>query len=121
MGRLVAGAKFRGEFEERLKTVIDEVTAAQGEVILFLDEMHTLVGAGAGEGGLDASNMLKPALARGELQAIGATTLDEYRKHIERDPALARRFHPVYVDEPTAEETITILQASSPATKPTTR
>ena len=114
MGRLVAGAKFRGEFEERLKTVIDEVTAAQGEVILFLDEMHTLVGAGAGEGGLDASNMLKPALARGELQAIGATTLDEYRKHIERDPALARRFHPVYVDEPTAEETITILQALKP-------
>ena len=114
MGRLVAGAKFRGEFEERLKTVIDEVTAAQGEVILFLDEMHTLVGAGAGEGGLDASNMLKPALARGELQAIGATTLDEYRKHIERDPALARRFHPVYVDEPTAEETINILQALKP-------
>ena len=114
MGRLVAGAKFRGEFEERLKTVIDEVTAAQGEVILFLDEMHTLVGAGAGEGGLDASNMLKPALARGELQAIGATTLDEYRKHIERNPALARRFHPVYVDEPTAEETITILQALKP-------
>ena len=114
MGRLVAGAKFRGEFEERLKTVIDEVTAAQGEVILFLDEMHTLAGAGAGEGGLDASNMLKPALARGELQAIGATTLDEYRKHIERDPALARRFHPVYVDEPTAEETITILQALKP-------
>ena len=114
MGRLVAGAKFRGEFEERLKTVIDEVTAAQGEVILFLDEMHTLVGAGADQGGLDASNMLKPALARGELQAIGATTLDEYRKHIERDPALARRFHPVYVDEPTAEETITILQALKP-------
>ncbi len=114
MGRLVAGAKFRGEFEERLKTVIDEVTAAQGEVILFLDEMHTLVGAGAGEGGLDASNMLKPALARGELQAIGATTLDEYRKHIERDSALARRFHPVYVDEPTAEATITILQALKP-------
>ena len=114
MGRLVAGAKFRGEFEERLKTVIDEVTAAQGEVILFLDEMHTLVGAGAGEGGLDASNMLKPALARGELQAVGATTLDEYRKHIERDPALTRRFHPVYVDEPTAEETITILQALKP-------
>ena len=114
MGRLVAGAKFRGEFEERLKTVIDEVTAAQGEVILFLDEMHTLVGAGADQGGLDASNMLKPALARGELQAIGATTMDEYRKHIERDPALARRFHPVYVDEPTAEETITILQALKP-------
>ena len=114
MGRLVAGAKFRGEFEERLKSVIDEVTSSNGEVIVFLDEMHTLVGAGAGEGGLDASNMLKPALARGELQAIGSTTLDEYRKHIERDPALARRFHPVYVDEPTAEETRSILQALKP-------
>ena len=114
MGRLVAGAKFRGEFEERLKSVIDEVTSSQGEVIVFLDEMHTLVGAGAAEGGLDASNMLKPALARGELQAIGATTLDEYRKHIERDPALARRFHPVYVDEPSAEEAVTILQALKP-------
>ena len=114
MGRLVAGAKFRGEFEERLKSVIDEVTSAQGEVILFLDEMHTLVGAGAGEGGLDASNMLKPALARGELQAIGATTLDEFRKHIERDPALARRFHPVYVDEPDAAAAVAILQALKP-------
>ena len=114
MGRLVAGAKFRGEFEERLKSVIDEVTSAQGEVILFLDEMHTLVGAGAGEGGLDASNMLKPALARGELQAIGATTLDEFRKHIERDPALARRFHPVYVDEPDASAAVAILQALKP-------
>ncbi len=114
MGRLVAGAKFRGEFEERLKSVIDEVTSSQGEVIVFLDEMHTLVGAGAAEGGLDASNMLKPALARGELQAIGATTLDEYRKHIERDPALARRFHPVYVDEPSAEDAVTILQALKP-------
>ena len=114
MGRLVAGAKFRGEFEERLKSVIDEVTASAGEVILFLDEMHTLVGAGAGEGGLDASNMLKPALARGELQAIGSTTLDEYRKHIERDPALARRFHPVYIEEPTPEDTLSILQALKP-------
>ncbi len=114
MGRLVAGAKFRGEFEERLKSVIDEVTSAQGEVILFLDEMHTLVGAGAGEGGLDASNMLKPALARGELQAIGATTLDEFRKHIERDPALARRFHPVYVDEPDGDAAIAILHALKP-------
>ena len=114
MGRLVAGAKFRGEFEERLKSVIDEVTSSQGEVILFLDEMHTLVGAGAGEGSLDASNMLKPALSRGELQAVGATTLDEYRKHIERDPALARRFHPVYVDEPTEDETLTILRALKP-------
>ena len=114
MGRLVAGAKFRGEFEERLKSVIDEVTASNGEVIIFLDEMHTLVGAGAGEGGLDASNMLKPALARGELQAIGSTTLDEYRKHIERDPALARRFHPVYIEEPTPEDTLSILQALKP-------
>ena len=114
MGRLVAGARFRGEFEERLKSVIDEVTSAQGEVIMFLDEMHTLVGAGAGEGGLDASNMLKPALARGELQAIGATTLDEFRKHIERDPALARRFHPVYVDEPGADDALAILHALKP-------
>ena len=114
MGRLVAGAKFRGEFEERLKSVIDEVASSDGEVILFLDEMHTLVGAGAGEGGLDASNMLKPALARGELQAIGSTTLDEYRKHIERDPALARRFQSVYVEEPDAEQALSILQALKP-------
>ncbi len=114
MGRLVAGAKFRGEFEERLKSVIDEVTASSGEVIVFLDELHTLVGAGAGEGGLDASNMLKPALARGELQAIGSTTLDEYRKHIERDPALARRFQPVYVAEPDAAQALSILQALKP-------
>ena len=114
MGRLVAGAKFRGEFEERLKSVIDEVTSSNGEVIVFLDEMHTLVGAGAGEGGLDASNMLKPALARGELQAIGSTTLDEYRKHIEKDPALARRFQPVYVEEPTPEASVSILQALQP-------
>ena len=114
MGRLVAGAKFRGEFEERLKSVIDEVTSSNGEVIVFLDEMHTLVGAGAGEGGLDASNMLKPALARGELQAVGSTTLDEYRKHIERDPALARRFQPVYVEEPTPEQALEILHALKP-------
>ena len=114
MGRLVAGAKFRGEFEERLKSVIDEVTASEGEVIVFLDEMHTLVGAGAGEGGLDASNMLKPPLARGELQAVGSTTLDEYRKHIEKDPALARRFQPVYVEEPDQEQAIAILQALKP-------
>ena len=114
MGRLVAGAKFRGEFEERLKSVIDEVTSSNGEVIVFLDEMHTLVGAGAGEGGLDASNMLKPPLARGELQAVGSTTLEEYRKHIEKDPALARRFHPVYVEEPTPEESVSILQALQP-------
>ena len=114
MGRLVAGAKFRGEFEERLKSVIDEVTSSDGEVIVFLDEMHTLVGAGAGEGGLDASNMLKPALARGELQAVGSTTLDEYRKHIEKDPALARRFQPVYVEEPTPEQALEILRALQP-------
>ena len=114
MGRLVAGAKFRGEFEERLKSVIDEVTSSDGEVIVFLDEMHTLVGAGAGEGGLDASNMLKPALARGELQAVGSTTLDEYRKHIEKDPALARRFQPVYVEEPTPEQALDILRALQP-------
>ena len=114
MGRLVAGAKFRGEFEERLKSVIDEVTASEGEVIVFLDEMHTLVGAGAGEGSLDASNMLKPPLARGELQAIGSTTLDEYRKHIEKDPALARRFQPVYVEEPDLEQAIAILKALKP-------
>ena len=114
MGRLVAGAKFRGEFEERLKSVIDEVTASEGEVIVFLDEMHTLVGAGAGEGSLDASNMLKPPLARGELQAIGSTTLDEYRKRIEKDPALARRFQPVYVEEPDPEQALAILQALKP-------
>ena len=110
----MAGAKFRGEFEERLKSVIDEVTSSNGEVIVFLDEMHTLVGAGAGEGGLDASNMLKPALARGELQAIGSTTLDEYRKHIEKDPALARRFQPVYVEEPDQEQALAILRALKP-------
>ncbi len=114
MGSLVAGSKFRGEFEERLKSVIDEVKLAEREVILFLDEIHTMVGAGAAEGGLDASNMLKPALARGELQCIGATTLDEYRKHIEKDTALERRFQPVYLEEPTEAETIEILRALRP-------
>ena len=114
MGSLVAGSKFRGEFEERLKSVIDEVKQAEREVILFLDEIHTMVGAGAAEGGLDASNMLKPALARGELQCIGATTLDEYRKHIEKDTALERRFQPVYLEEPTEEETLEILRALRP-------
>ena len=114
MGSLVAGSKFRGEFEERLKSVIDEVKQAEREVILFLDEIHTMVGAGAAEGGLDASNMLKPALARGELQCIGATTLDEYRKYIEKDTALERRFQPVYLDEPTEEETVEILRALRP-------
>ncbi|MBB4197383.1 ATP-dependent chaperone ClpB [Rhodoblastus sphagnicola] len=110
MGALIAGAKYRGEFEERLKAVLNEVTAAQGGIILFIDEMHTLVGAGKGEGAMDASNLLKPALARGELHCVGATTLDEYRKHVEKDAALARRFQPVFVSEPTVEDTISILR-----------
>jgi ATP-dependent Clp protease ATP-binding subunit ClpB len=110
MGALIAGAKFRGEFEERLKAVLSEITAAQGRVILFIDEMHTLVGAGRAEGSMDASNLLKPALARGELHCIGATTLDEYRKHVEKDAALARRFQPVFVSEPSVEDTISILR-----------
>lgn len=110
MGALVAGAKFRGEFEERLKAVIKEVQDSQGAVILFIDELHTLVGAGAAEGAMDASNLLKPALARGELHVIGATTLDEYRKHIEKDAALERRFQPVLVDEPSVDDTISILR-----------
>jgi ATP-dependent Clp protease ATP-binding subunit ClpB len=110
LGALVAGAKFRGEFEERLKAVLAEVTAAAAEVILFIDEMHTLVGAGAAEGSMDASNLLKPALARGELHCVGATTLNEYRKHVEKDAALARRFQPVFVSEPTVEDTISILR-----------
>ena len=110
LGALVAGAKFRGEFEERLKAVLQEVTAAEGEVVLFIDEMHTLVGAGAAEGSMDASNLIKPALARGELHCVGATTLNEYRKHVEKDAALARRFQPVFVSEPTVEDTISILR-----------
>jgi ATP-dependent Clp protease ATP-binding subunit ClpB len=110
IGALVAGSKFRGEFEERLKAVLREITEAEGEVILFIDELHTLVGAGGAEGAVDASNMLKPALARGELRAIGATTIDEYRKRIEKDPALERRFQPVLVEEPTVEDTIAILR-----------
>ena len=114
MGSLVAGSKFRGEFEERLKAVIDEVKEAKKEVILFIDEIHTVVGAGAAEGAIDASNMLKPALARGELQCIGATTLDEYRKRIEKDKALERRFQPVFVEEPSVEQTIEILKGLRP-------
>ncbi len=107
---MIAGSKYRGEFEERLKSVIDEIRAAEGEIIVFIDELHTVVGAGAAEGAMDASNMLKPALARGELQAIGATTLDEYRQNIEKDPALERRFQPIMVEEPTVEQTIDILR-----------
>jgi ATP-dependent Clp protease ATP-binding subunit ClpB len=110
MGSLIAGAKYRGEFEERLKGVLDEVKGAEGHIILFIDEMHTLIGAGKGEGAMDAGNLLKPALARGELHCIGATTLDEYRKHVEKDPALQRRFQPVFVGEPTVEDTISILR-----------
>lgn len=110
LGALVAGAKYRGEFEERLKAVLKEVQSAEGQIILFIDEMHTLVGAGAAEGAMDASNMLKPLLARGELHAIGATTLDEYRKHIEKDAALERRFQPVFVDQPSVEDAISILR-----------
>lgn len=110
LGGMIAGSKYRGEFEERLKAVMDEIRAAQGEIIVFIDELHTVVGAGAAEGAMDASNMLNPALARGELQAIGATTLDEYRKNIEKDPALERRFQPVVVDEPSVEDTIEILK-----------
>ncbi len=110
MGALIAGAKYRGEFEERLKGVIDEVKAAEGDIILFIDEMHQLIGAGKSDGAMDASNLLKPALARGELHCVGATTLDEYRKYVEKDPALQRRFQPVFVGEPTVEDTISILR-----------
>ena len=110
MGALIAGAKYRGEFEERLKAVLQEVTSSDGGIILFIDEMHTLVGAGKADGAMDASNLLKPALARGELHCVGATTLDEYKKHVEKDAALARRFQPVYVSEPTVEDTISILR-----------
>ncbi len=110
MGALIAGAKYRGEFEERLKAILNEITAAQGEIILFIDEMHTLVGAGKSDGAMDAANLIKPALARGELHCVGATTLDEYRRYVEKDAALARRFQPVMVSEPTVEDTISILR-----------
>ncbi|QIE41157.1 ATP-dependent chaperone ClpB [Rhodobacteraceae bacterium SC52] len=110
MGALIAGAKYRGEFEERLKSILNEITAAAGEIILFIDEMHTLVGAGKADGAMDAANLIKPALARGELHCVGATTLDEYRKHVEKDAALARRFQPVLVEEPTVEDTVSILR-----------
>jgi len=110
LGALLAGTKYRGEFEDRLKALLKEVTESNGEIILFIDELHTLVGAGAAEGAMDASNMLKPALARGELRCIGATTLDEFRKHIEKDAALERRFQPVFADEPSVEDTIAILR-----------
>ena len=110
MGALIAGAKYKGEFEERLKAVVKEVTDAEGEVILFIDEIHTLVGAGGGQGAMDAANILKPALARGDLRAIGATTLNEYQKHFEKDKALERRFQIVLVDEPNEEDAISILR-----------
>src|SRR6185312_2517601 len=110
LAALVAGAKYRGEFEDRLKALLKEVSESNGQIILFIDELHTLVGAGAAEGAMDASNMLKPALARGELRAVGATTLNEYRKYIEKDPALERRFQPVMVGEPSVEDTIAILR-----------
>jgi len=114
VGQLLAGAKFRGEFEERLKAVLREVTAAAGDIILFIDELHTIIGAGAAEGAVSAGNLLKPALARGELRCIGATTLDEYRKHIEKDPAFERRFQPIFVDQPSVEETVAILRGLKP-------
>src|SRR5690606_11484994 len=110
IGAMVAGSKYRGEFEERFKAVLKEITEAEGRFIVFIDELHTIVGAGAAEGAVDAGNMLKPALARGELRVVGATTLDEYREHVEKDAALERRFQPVYVGEPSVEDTIAILR-----------
>ncbi len=114
MAGLVAGAKFRGEFEERLKSILDEVKAGRREIVLFIDEVHTVVGAGAAEGGIDASNMMKPALARGEIQVVGATTPDDYRKYIERDPALERRFNPIWIEEPSPETAIEMMHALKP-------
>src|SRR5205807_4928417 len=109
-GALLAGSKYRGEFEERLKAVLKEIQSSDGQVILFIDELHTIVGAGAAEGAVDAGNLLKPMLARGELRCVGATTLDEYRKHVEKDAALERRFAPVFVGEPSVSDTIAILR-----------
>ena len=111
---MVAGAKYRGEFEERLKAVLNEIKQSDGQIITFIDELHTVVGAGAAEGAMDAGNMLKPMLARGELRMVGATTLDEYRQRIEKDPALERRFQQVYIGEPSVEDTIAILRGRSP-------
>ena len=114
MGALVAGSKYRGEFEERLKAVLDEVKESEGKIVLFIDELHTVIGAGGSEGSMDASNLLKPALARGEISCIGATTINEYRKYIEKDKALERRFQQVMVDEPSLDETISILRGLKP-------
>ena len=114
LGALVAGASMRGEFEERLKAVLEEVTKSDGEIILFIDEMHTVVGAGAAQGSMDASNLLKPALARGQLRCIGATTINEYRKYIEKDKALERRFQQVMIDQPSPEDTVSILRGLKP-------